>query len=330
MWSTFGVRDRIWSSAGTKSSATVQQMQPLASSTMFSSGQVSMPQPFRISPSMPTSPNSLTMMARRLPFGVFEQMADQRRLAGAEKAGDDGAGNAGRRKRSCNVLQERRGEGCAATRPRLRQSGRPRHGIRPSVEVAKSFAPVIEVGAAVDGQVAEDIAPAAVAQDRGAQAALAVAEAFDRCGCVMSVADAAAACRWPSNLAGAGMSVRAVLVAAGRADDDSDAGAARRWLDKMRLRLAPKDCRRRSKLRLLARDTRQAIGLLCPDGRSPGSRVVALCRLPGNIPSGFRPRLVAYSCGDSRGVEILRSRTAFPLSSSRCGEETVLAGFRLG
>ena len=53
--------------AGTKSSATVQQMQPLASSTMLSSVQLSMPQLFRISPSMPTSPNSLTITARRRP-----------------------------------------------------------------------------------------------------------------------------------------------------------------------------------------------------------------------------------------------------------------------
>ena len=67
IWSTRGSRERIRSSAGTKSSATVQQMQPLASSTMFSSGQLAMPQPFRISPSMPTSPNSLTRIASRRP-----------------------------------------------------------------------------------------------------------------------------------------------------------------------------------------------------------------------------------------------------------------------
>ena len=54
------------SSAGTKSSATVQQMQPFASSTISSSVQFSTPQLRRISPSMPTSPNSLTMIARRL------------------------------------------------------------------------------------------------------------------------------------------------------------------------------------------------------------------------------------------------------------------------
>ena len=56
------------SMAGTKSSATVQHRQPLASSTMFSSGQDSMPQARRISPSTPTSPNSLTISARRRPF----------------------------------------------------------------------------------------------------------------------------------------------------------------------------------------------------------------------------------------------------------------------
>ena len=53
--------------AGTKSSATVQQRQPLASSTMFSSGQDSIPQVRRMSPSTPTSPNSLMIKARRRP-----------------------------------------------------------------------------------------------------------------------------------------------------------------------------------------------------------------------------------------------------------------------
>ena len=54
---------------GMKSSATVQQMQPLASSMMFSAGQSGMAQDFKISPSTPTSPNSLTTTARRLPWG---------------------------------------------------------------------------------------------------------------------------------------------------------------------------------------------------------------------------------------------------------------------
>ena len=52
---------------GRKSSATVQQMQPLLSSTTSSSAQPSRPQPSRISRSMPRSPNSLMMKARRRP-----------------------------------------------------------------------------------------------------------------------------------------------------------------------------------------------------------------------------------------------------------------------
>ena len=58
---------------GTKSSATVQQMQPLASSITSSSRQVSTPQPRRISPSTPTSPNSLMMRAMRRPL-AFSSM----------------------------------------------------------------------------------------------------------------------------------------------------------------------------------------------------------------------------------------------------------------
>src|SRR5260370_1830110 len=68
MCSTGGVRPRIVSNAGTKSSATVQQRQPLASSTMFSCGQDAAPQALRISPSIPTSPNSFTITANRPPF----------------------------------------------------------------------------------------------------------------------------------------------------------------------------------------------------------------------------------------------------------------------
>ena len=55
---------------GIKSSATVQQMQPFASSIMFSAGQSGIAQLFNISPSTPTSPNSLTITANLLPFGL--------------------------------------------------------------------------------------------------------------------------------------------------------------------------------------------------------------------------------------------------------------------
>ena len=53
--------------AGRKSSATVQHRQPLASSTMSSSSHPAMPQLRSVSPSMPSAPNSLTMIASRRP-----------------------------------------------------------------------------------------------------------------------------------------------------------------------------------------------------------------------------------------------------------------------
>ncbi len=70
MWSGCGERASSASMAGTKSSATVQHRHPLASSTMFSSGQLSIPQDFRIDPSTPTSPNSLMMQGETPPLGV--------------------------------------------------------------------------------------------------------------------------------------------------------------------------------------------------------------------------------------------------------------------
>ena len=45
-------------------------MQPLASSIMFSAGQSGIAQFFNISPSTPTSPNSFTITASLLPFGL--------------------------------------------------------------------------------------------------------------------------------------------------------------------------------------------------------------------------------------------------------------------
>jgi hypothetical protein len=51
------------------------------------------------------------------------------------------------------------------------------------------------------------------------------------------------------------------------------------------------------------------------DGRSPGSRVSALRRLPG-CPVAFNiARLIAYSCGDSRGSESIP--TAFPFNPKK-------------
>ncbi len=73
-WSGGGSRASSCSIAGRKSSATVQQMQPLASSMIEPSVQTGSPQFFaispRISPSTPTSPNSLMISARRRPAAL--------------------------------------------------------------------------------------------------------------------------------------------------------------------------------------------------------------------------------------------------------------------
>src|SRR5271166_3969926 len=67
MWSGLGSRASNALTAGAKSSATVQQMHPLASSMIASRGQASSAQPLSRSPSTPTSPNSLMMSASRRP-----------------------------------------------------------------------------------------------------------------------------------------------------------------------------------------------------------------------------------------------------------------------
>ena len=67
MCSGGSARPTSFSMVGRKSSATVQHRQPLASSMMSSSEHDAMPQPRSVSPSMPSAPNSLTMIAIRRP-----------------------------------------------------------------------------------------------------------------------------------------------------------------------------------------------------------------------------------------------------------------------
>ncbi len=71
---------------------------------------------------------------------IGEHVADQRRLAGAEKAGDDGAGHARQRSAHKSTSLKSSG-GTRAIKPRLRISGRPRHGKMPSPARARSRAP---------------------------------------------------------------------------------------------------------------------------------------------------------------------------------------------
>src|SRR5262249_22225180 len=77
--------------------------------------------------------------------GVRQHVADQRRLAGAEKAGDDGARDA--RGHGWSSSAKSIG-GMRAIKPRLRGSGRPRDGMMPSAAPASSRAPSISAEAA--------------------------------------------------------------------------------------------------------------------------------------------------------------------------------------
>ena len=120
---------------------------------------------------------------------------------------------------------------------------------------------------------------------------------------------------------------------------DGRRNRSRRGRSRRRRPSPPTDRRAQWRLPLEGKCRRPSTRAPCPghppggrisllDGRSPGLRVLALAAFP-DLSSGFRLGLVAYSCGDSRGVGS-KTRTAFPLSSFRCGKETVEFGFRLG
>src|SRR5882757_6837469 len=91
----------------------------------------------------------------------------------------------------------------------------------------------------------------------------------------------------------------------------------------------PKNCCCGPKTGLLARKPAGRSDSSVADGRSPGSRVIALgSRLPGNIPVAFGLGSSLTVAGTAADLGFL-SRTAFPLSPFRCGKGTVWTGFRL-
>ena len=80
---------------GRKSSATVQQMQPLVSSTMSSSRQVADPAAGQQLAVHAQFTELVDDQRQPAATGVFQQVADQAGLAGAEKAGNDRRGDLG-------------------------------------------------------------------------------------------------------------------------------------------------------------------------------------------------------------------------------------------
>src|SRR5690606_35657529 len=160
--------------AGTKSSATVQQMQPLASSTIFSSGQDSTAQPLRMSPSTPTSPNSLTMSARRL-SSTFWRMWRISVVLPAPR-------------NPVTTVQGTRAAEEVMEGPSLVETGDARdkaalegagplspwdHSVGGS---GKKYRAGYQIGSVADREPAENITPAALAKQRGRQAPPAIAQ----------------------------------------------------------------------------------------------------------------------------------------------------------
>src|SRR5262249_55967774 len=79
------------------------------------------------------------------PIGIGENVSDQRGLARTEKAGDDGAGDAGKRDHSSSSTKS--SGGTRAIRPRFRTWGRPRRGLMASPAPASRRAPSMSAGA---------------------------------------------------------------------------------------------------------------------------------------------------------------------------------------
>ena len=125
-------------SAGTKSSATVQQMQPFGSSTMSSSVQPCDAAALDEGAVEAEVAELVDEHGEAPPAGVLEEVAHQGGLAGAEEAGDDRAGDLGERssfggRRGRRV---RRQGGMRATTPLRKASGRSRQGTMPSAVAA--------------------------------------------------------------------------------------------------------------------------------------------------------------------------------------------------
>ena len=112
--------------------------------------------------------------------GMAKDVADQRRLARAEKAGDDGDGGLGQHRESYRRRRER-AAACAATTPLRKVSGRSRQGTIPSVEAAYFSAAVDDIlDMVADVEIADDIGPFAWRGERHGARSLADGEALDR------------------------------------------------------------------------------------------------------------------------------------------------------
>ena len=125
-------RLKSFSSAGTKSSATVQHRHPFGSSTMSSLVQPFIPQPSMKEPSKPMSPNSLTSTASRRPSAFSRRWRTSVVLPAPRKPVTTVQGTLLRCGHSAASLKAGARGGMRATTPLRNACGRSRQGTIPS------------------------------------------------------------------------------------------------------------------------------------------------------------------------------------------------------
>src|SRR6185437_4500482 len=328
---------------GTKSSATVQHRQPLVSSTMASSGQFSSAQPFRMSPSMPRSPNSLTRMASRRPCGFCMRWRTRVVLPAPRKPVMMVTGIFST---DIGLLPDRRDEWRDARDHALAEDRRPfpprNQPIGGRGITRGAGQEVVDRGFA---EVAIDVAPAAGPGQRSAAATAAVREALDLDnakgrGAVLTVLGFGERVMQPPAVADHGIVFLAGT--AGDADMQRHGTVLRYWIKRFNRNLRCRLVHSKARQWMASAHgamTRQAAsgpalrstnpitpgrpawnGDMAGDGRFPGSRVVAGTTFPGRNPvasgAGFPLTVAGAAPASPRFGNLIPylERPVFPLS----------------
>src|SRR5665811_1182628 len=262
---------------------------------------------------------------------IGEHVADQRRLARAEKAGDDGAGNGGERRHSVSFRKvDWRHAGDQPPLEHIRTATPGQEAVFRTGEKPRALDQ--RLGVPVGLKPPENIGPGAVASDGGAEGAAAIGQAFD-----LTDGDSGALGGFFRSQRQRQPGPRGVLgiagLPAGDADIDGGRGQRGRFVlvcfdvgESHPFEAAPRAVRDWGAIGLGTDELALAIELPATEAPRPGKRpdrrqVSWLAGLSPSPPSRGSPvamwfGLTAYSCGGSRGIGP-KIRTAFPVRSHR-------------
>ena len=276
MWSGAGSRARMVRMAGRKSSATVQQMQPLASSITSSSAQSAMPQPPSSALSTPRSPNSLIKRASRLPPACSTRWRTRLVLPAPRKPVTMVAGNLGGHVRSA-----------CGRRPAVKAAtaGRGQLVVSRSRVSSRSPAMVRSPGTRAGEQQGRGLGRVEGGGQGDQPGEVGALDGIGRGGAQEGVDQAQRV----------GIEPGPAPQRAWRPPPAPDGG---------RVRSQGRRNRNRSRMAASTGAPRPARSGGPSDGRSPGSRLGASIRLPGQHAQwlAIGSRLAAYSCGGSAGL----------------------------